>query len=180
MLLMRRLVLALAFALPLVAQDHSVPRKASDIGIQVAPEKYIWLSEYLGKTCVVAVIQTTCPHCQYTTGILNKIQSEYGGRGVQVLATAIEPMSSLHIPDFQKNFKPQFPVGYNEQSYVMKFLGYPETEPMFVPQIVFVDRNGIVRVQFGGDDPAFNKDAQEKNIRDAVEKTLKDGAAVRK
>jgi hypothetical protein len=162
-------------ALMLAAQEPKVPRKAEDIGIQTGPGKYLWLSQYSGKTCVVAVIMTTCIHCQFTTGILNQIQKDYAGKEVQIIASAIEPMSSLNIPDFRKKFLPEFPVGYNDQTYLMKFLGRLPNDPMFVPQIVFVDRNGIIRAQYSGDDPAMNKEIQEKNLREALEKTLKEG-----
>ena len=43
-----------------------LPRKAMPFGIQTGPDKYIWLSDYEGKTCVLAFILTTCPHCQFT------------------------------------------------------------------------------------------------------------------
>jgi thiol-disulfide isomerase/thioredoxin len=165
------------FTLTLSAQEPRIPRKASDIGIQIGTEKYLWLSEQSGKTVVVAFILTTCPHCQFTVGLLSKIQKDYADKGVLVMATAIEPMSSLHIPDFVKTFKPQFPIGYNEQSYVQKFLGRADNDPMFMPQLVFVDRNGIIQTQYAGDDPALAKDIQEKSLRDAVEKALKAGAA---
>ena len=169
-------VLALA-TLSLNAQESRIPRKAFDIGIQIGTEKYLWLSEQAGKTCVLAFILTTCPHCQFTVGLLNKIQKDYAEKGVVVMASAVEPMSSLHIPDFQKLFKPQFTVGYNDQSYVQKFLGRPDNDPMFMPQLVFVDRNGMIQAQYAGDDPALSNDIQEKSLRDAVENTLKAGAA---
>ena len=169
-------VLSLA-ALTLCAQQPPVPRKAFDIGIQTGTDKYLWLSEQSGKTVVVAFILTTCPHCQFTVGLLSKIQKDYADKGVLVMATAIEPMSSLHSPEFVKQFKPQFPIGYNEQNYVQKFLGRPDNDPMFMPQLVFVDRNGIIQAQYAGDDPALAKDIQEKSLRDAVEKALKAGAA---
>jgi hypothetical protein len=63
-------------------------------------------------------------------------------------------------------------VGYNEQSYVQKFLGRPDNDPMFMPQLAFVDRNGIIQAQYAGDDPALNKDIQERSLREALEKTL--------
>lgn len=162
------------FALLLQAQQPATPHKAPDLAIQVAEDKFIWLSEYSGKTRLVAVFMTTCPHCQYTTGILNKLQKEYAARGVQVLATAIEAMSSLHVADFKKQFQTQYPVGYNDQKYVAKFLGLPENDPMFVPQLVFVDKNGMVRAQFTGESPAMEKDVQEKNLRETLDKILKE------
>jgi len=165
----------LAFALP--AQEPVVPRKASDIGIQIGTDQYRWLSESSGKTCIVAFILTTCPHCQFTVGLLNKIQRDYADKGVQVIASAIEPMASLHIPEFRSKLQVQFPVGYNEQSYVQKFLGRPDNDPMFMPQLAFVDRNGIIRAQYAGDDPALAKDIQEKSLREALERTMKEGLA---
>ena len=173
------LLLAVSAACAL-AQQPQVPRKAPELAIQTAPDKYFWLSQYSGKTCIVAVILTSCPHCQFTTGVLNRIQKDYAARNVQVLATAIEPMSSLHVADFGKQFAPAFPVGYNAQEYVAKFLGRGENDPMMMPQLAFVDRNGIIRAQFAGDDPALSKDIQEKSLRDALEKTLKEGQTSQK
>ncbi len=165
------LILVLA-ALSLMGQEPQVPRKATDIGIQVGPEKYLWLSQYRGKTCILAFILTTCPHCQFTTGILNKIQKDYAGKGIEILASAIEPMSSLNIPEFRKKFQPAFPVGYNEQSYVAMFLGYPANDPLLMPQIVIVDKSGMIRFQFSGDNPGFKTEVQEKTLRDALDKTI--------
>ena len=149
-----------------------MPRKAPDLAIQTGQDKFIWLSQYSGKTVIVAVIMTTCPHCQYTTGVLNKIQKDYAAKGVQVMATAIETMSSLNIDGFKKQFQPAFPVGYNDQKYVMKFLGMPENDPMFVPQLVFVDKGGTIRAQLTGDSPEMEKDAQEKRLRELLDKVL--------
>jgi hypothetical protein len=176
MSLMKTALLFLAISgLFALAQEPQVPRKATDLAIQTAPNQYIWLSQYTGKTCVVAFILTGCVHCQFTTGVLNHIQKDYATRNVQILATAIDPMSSLHIPDFQKTFSPAFPLGYNDQTYVAKFLGRGPNDPMMMPQLAFVDRTGIIQAQFAGDDPALSKDIQEKSLREALEKTIKAG-----
>lgn len=165
---------ALAVA-PAIAQEPKVPRPAGDIGIQTGPGQYIWLSQYTGKTCILAFILTTCPHCQFTTGILNRIQKDYADRGVQVIESAVEPMSSLHIPDFEKKMQTIFPVGYNEEKYVAKFLNFPESEPMLFPSIVMVDAKGILRVQYSPEDKRLANDVQEKTLREDLEKTIKEG-----
>jgi peroxiredoxin len=172
------LLLLVSLAIPAAAQQQPVvPRKAENIGIQTGPGKYLWLSDYSGKTCIMAFILTSCPHCQYTTGILNRIQYDYAAKNVQVIASAIEPMSSLNIPEFREKFQPAFPVGYNEQSYIAKFLGLGANDPMMMPQLAFVDRNGIIRVQISGDDAGMKDEIQEKTLRDAVEKTIAAGLA---
>lgn len=154
-----------------------LPRKAMPFGIQTGPDKYIWLNEYEGKTCVVAFILTTCPHCQFTTGVLNKLQAEFANRGVQFIESAAEAMAGLHIGDFKSNFHPAFPVGYNDQRYIAKFLGLPEDSPMMFPTIAMVDKHGMIRVQLSGDDKSMEKTIQEKSLREAIEKTMEAGQA---
>ncbi|MDE3194834.1 MAG: TlpA family protein disulfide reductase [Acidobacteriota bacterium] len=171
---MKRILSAFAMtALLAFGQGPAVPRKATDIGIQVDQGKYIWLSQYSGKTRLVAFLSTTCPHCQFTVGVLNKIAKDYEGKDVQFLASAINPMSSLYLPEFKQKFGPVFPIGYNDQSYVAKFLGFPPNDPMFVPQLVFVDKAGTIRAQFGGEDERMKNDLQEKSLREVLERTIK-------
>lgn len=153
-----------------------VPRKAPDYAIQTGPGKYIWLSEFSGKTVVLAFILTTCPHCQFTTGILTKLEKEYAPKGVVFLESAIEPMSSLHIPDFKKALNVDFPVGYNEQSYAATFLGAGPDDPMLMPQMVVIDAKGMISTQFAGDEPGFARPQQEATIRAAIDKALGSGA----
>src|SRR5690348_9077038 len=154
-----------------------LPRKAMPFGVQTGPDKYIWLNEYEGKTCVVAFILTTCPHCQFTTGVLNKLHAEFANRGVQFIESAAEAMAALHIADFQANFHPAFPVGYNAEGYIAKFLGFTEDTPMFFPQIAIIDKHGMIRVQLSGEDKLMAKDIQEKSLRDAIQKTMEAGQA---
>lgn len=167
------LLLLAAFATSAMAAEP-LPRKAPDFAIQTAPEKYIWINQYPGKTLICAFILTYCQHCQKTTGILNGIQRDYAPKGLQILASAIEDMSSLHIAEFESKFKPQFPVGYNERGYLMKFLGLPENDNLMMPTLVFIDRNGIMRSIIQGDDAAFSGD-QDKNLRDILDRVIKEG-----
>ena len=111
----------------------------------------------------------------FGNGILNRIQKDYADRGVQVIESAVEPMSSLHIPDFVKKMGTIFPVGYNEESYVAKFLGLPPTAPMLFPSIVMVDAKGVLRVQYDPDDTRLRNDTQEKTLREDLDKTIKEG-----
>jgi|HubBroStandDraft_1064217.scaffolds.fasta_scaffold336879_2 peroxiredoxin len=173
------IVSTLLLMAPLLLNAADVPRKATDFAIQTGPGKYIWLSDYAGKTAILTFILTSCPHCQFTTGILNGIQKDYAGRGVEVVESAIEPMSSLHIPDFVKKLGVLFPVGYNEQSYAAKFLGRGETEPMLMPQMVFIDAKGMIRAQYSGDDPGLAEGIQEATLRNKLDEILKGQAAVR-
>jgi len=172
---MKKSAIFLLFSSVLLAAGPEIPRKATEFAIQTGQDKYIWLNQYLGKTVVLAFILTDCSHCQFTTGLLVGIQKDYADRGVNVVESAIELMSALHIPNFVTKFRTTFPVGYNELTYAAKFLGYPENDPMLMPQIVFIDRNGIIQAQFAGDDSRLLSGVQDKTLRDALDRTIKDG-----
>ena len=171
----RNRIAALVVASALLLGAAGLPRKAGDFAIQTGPEKYTWLSQYQGKTLLVAFILTYCQHCQKTTGILNAIQKDYAAKGVQVLGSAIEDMASLHLGDFDKQFHPAFPVGYDDRRYLMKFLDLPVDDNLMMPTLVFIDKNGMIRTIVQGDDPVFTGD-QDKNLRQILDKTIADGA----
>jgi peroxiredoxin len=162
-----------------VASAAEVPRPSPDFAIDTTDGQKILVSQYKGKVCVLAFILTTCPHCQKTVGYLSAMQNEYGPRGFQVLASAIEDMAKMNVPDFIKRFQPPFPVGFNNQSAVQEYLQHPVILRLFMPQLVFIDRQGTIRAQYAGEDKFFAED-QDKHIREQIEALLKDAPAAHK
>src|SRR5690349_18641607 len=75
-----------------------VPRRSPEFAIQMPDGRQILLSQYRGKVVALIFILTYCPHCQKTIQSLSKLQPEYGPRGFQVLASAIEDMAKLAVP----------------------------------------------------------------------------------
>src|SRR6185312_11059620 len=173
---MLKLAIFLLFSTVLMAAEApfipQIPRKAEAFRIQTAPDKYIFLNQYAGKTVILAFLLTDCDHCQFTTGILSRIQQDYADRGVVVVASAIEIMSSLHIPDFVAKYHPNFPVGHDPQDYATTFLGYPDNYPMSLPQLLFIDRAGTVQMQYAGDDKRIYKEIEEKTLRETLDRVL--------
>ena len=160
-----------------LAIGATVPRPSPDFAISLNDGSQIHPSQYQGKVVLLAFILTTCPHCQYTVQILAKLQKEYGPQGLQVLASAIEDMASMAVPDFIKRFEPGFPVGFDQREYAESYLEHPVIYRLLMPQVVVIDRNGTIRAQFAGDDKFFEKADQEKNFRDLLEPLLKEGRA---
>jgi thiol-disulfide isomerase/thioredoxin len=171
----QRLAVAALFFAGFAASAADLPRKAPDFAVQTGPDKYIWLSAYAGKPVVLGLVLTTCPHCQFTTGLLTKIAKDYEPKGIAFIETAVDPMSSLRIPDFVKQLGVTFPVGYNEQSYAAKFMGVGPNDPMMMPQLIFIDKAGMIRVILPGDDPGMERGIQEKTIRDTIDKVIREG-----
>jgi peroxiredoxin len=159
-------------AVPLAAQE--LPRKAGEWPIFTADGKQILLSSYQGKVVVLAFILTTCPHCQHTIGILSKLQPEYGPRGVQVVAAAVEANPKTTVPAFIKNFNPPFPVGFDDDpDKFLNFVQYTRARLPLMPIVLIVDRQGMVRFEHEGHDEKFFGDQQEQNFRDHLNELLK-------
>jgi hypothetical protein len=83
------------------------------------------------------------------------------------------------IPGFIRQFNAPFPVGTADN---MAALNYMELSPMvrsFVPFMLFIDRQGMIRAQFTGNDPPdfFLADKMEQNIREQALKLLSEPAA---
>jgi peroxiredoxin len=161
-----------------LAAAADLPRPSPDFAINMNDGSQLHLNQYQGKVLVVAFILTYCPHCQFTAQILARMQKEYGPQGLQVVATAIDPMASIKVPDFIRQFQPGYPVGSNEHDAVVAYLQHPVMFRLMMPQVAFLDRKGTIRAQYAGDDEKFfDKANQEKNIREVIEGLLKENTA---
>lgn len=167
----------LVLCLASVAIGAEIPRPSPDFEVYLNDGRQIHISEYKGKVVVLAFILTGCSHCQFTSQVLTKLQREYGPRGLQVIASAINEMSKLYVPEFIKNFHPAYPVGYNERDAAEDYLQHPAMFRLLMPQVVVIDRKGTIRAQYAGDDKFFENADQEKNFRNLMEPLLKEGSA---
>jgi thiol-disulfide isomerase/thioredoxin len=157
---------------------QEVPRPSGEFAMGNGHGAQYLLSHYSGKVVVLAFMYTTCPHCQHTTQILSGIQAEYADRGLQILGAFFNPNADQLLMDFIARFHPAFPVGFAERDQVNEFLHHPLGKPTYVPEVVFIDRNRVIRAQYSGEVDFF-KD-QEKNIREMVDSLLKEPVASKK
>jgi peroxiredoxin len=158
----------------------NLPRQSRELAISMNDGKKVLLSQYKGKVVAVCFILTTCPHCQKTVGFLTKAQNDYGLRGFQALASAVEGDAASHVPGFIKQFNPSFPVGSNDGFTAMEWMQHPTMVNPLMPMIAFVDRQGNVRAQFEGNDEKFFNDNQEQNLHNQIEALLKEGSTAKK
>jgi peroxiredoxin len=165
--------LTCAALLPLAGAE--VPRKAPDFAIKMPQGGQTLLSQYRGKVVVCEFLFTTCPHCQHASQLMSRLQTEYGPKGMQALGVAFNDMSHMLVPDFVRDFKVNYPVGYSTREAVHTFLQNDPTHALHVPQIVFIDRKGMIRHQSlpQGD----GNTATEAFMRQTIEKLLQEPAA---
>lgn len=147
-----------------------IPRKAPEFVFHMVGGPEQLLSSYKGKPIALAFMYTTCIHCQKVAGTLTKVQEEYKAKGVQVLGAVFDKGADSRAVEFHQKFAPNFPVGYSDSRSVLEFLGLPPDDPYFVPILVFIDKRGMIRSQYIGDETFLGQ--QEKNIRLELDKML--------
>jgi peroxiredoxin len=152
-----------------------VPRQSPEFVIHHPGGKQSLLSSYKGKVVVLQFIFTTCPHCQTTSQLLSKLNTEYGSKGFQPIGVAINPMAMMLVNDFIRNYRVNFPVGSSEQGPALSYLQIGGADRWVVPQIAIIDKKGVIRHQTppGGDERL----STEQFLRTEIEKLLKEGTA---
>ena len=152
-----------------------VPRRAGEFVFHMPDGSQKLLTDYKGKTIVLALMYTTCPHCQKTAHVMSEIQTEYASRGVQMLGAAFDQGAEQRVKEFISVLKLNFPVGTSPVVPALEFVKHPVNDPYFVPILVFIDKTGTVRSQYIGDEKFLDK--QEVNIRKEIDKMLGGAAA---
>jgi len=153
-------LLVSAFAGTLAVQAAApVPRPTKEFTITLPSGQQKLLSGYrAGKVVMLACMSTTCPHCQALSKIITKLQKDLGPKGFQAVGAVFNeevntPNASVNAQvtgNFVSQFEVGFPVGYAPQASVMSYLGLSDIERWVVPQVVIIDRKGVIRAQSAG------------------------------
>jgi peroxiredoxin len=162
-----------ALALPLAP----LPRKSPEFTISEPSGKPILLSAFRGKVVVLEFLFVKSQHCVRVAQTLNKLNGELGPRGFQAVGIAFD------APDPSKtggelltamvdNLKLTYPVGYAGSQAVDSYLGRAGNEMLAIPQIVVIDRNGMIRSVTGGHTNPSLED--ENSLRTLLEGLLKE------
>ena len=157
-----------------------VPRKAPELVVMLNGGQQLLLSNYRGKLVALEFLLTTCQHCQRCSGIIEKMYREFGARGFQPIGAAINDNAAARVSDFIRQLGLSYPVGVTPAAMAYDFLGVhiddPNAGQMMMPQLVFIDRQGVVRAQYSGESDFF-KEAEETNMRHQIEALLSPGGA---
>ena len=168
--------LILVLTLGLSAQAAApVPRPTKEFTVATPQGQQILLSSLKGKVAVVQFLFTWCPHCQAFSKVLTQLNAEYGPRGFQALGVAFEDdVTKDKAVSYAQQYA-GFPVGVSTRSTVFSYLGLSELERVGVPQIVVIDRRGVIREQTTseGGGPLGSPD----HLKPLIENLLAEGAA---
>ena len=162
----------------LFAADTNTPRKAPELAFTVPGQGQKLLSQYHGKVVALEFIFTTCPHCQAASRVMTKFQQEFGSRGFQAIDVAINDNADLLVDNFIKDYQVGFPVGWTPKDQMLTFMGFSMAERFVVPQLVLIDRKGLIRYHTPPlADDAYGKLMSEDAIRQHIEELLSQGSS---
>lgn len=162
-------VIPLLFAA--VAAYATTPRPLAQVPIPTPNGKNIDLKQYRGKVVVVALISTHCEDCIKSIAILNRAQKDFGSQGFQAIGVAGDENAQYLIGPFIKAQRPIFPMGYLGVDGLKKLADMaPDRRPV-APIFLFIDKKGIVRFQYYGDEPFFK--TEENSTRSLIKSLLR-------
>ncbi len=151
--MLKKIVLALLLAATVQAQDQHRPLPLT--AISTPDLKKISLPQYRGKVMAIAVVSTTCGDCIQTIAMLGKVQKDLGPQGFQAVAAVGDDNAQYVVGPFIQRYKPGFPVGYLTKDEIIKLAAIPTGRRPVAPILLFVDKKGLVRFEYYGDEPFF-------------------------
>ncbi|HEY2115018.1 MAG TPA: TlpA disulfide reductase family protein [Candidatus Angelobacter sp.] len=166
---------ASVFAMPTVA----VLRKSPEFTIVDASGKTTLLSNFKGKVVVMEFLFIKSTHCIRVATTLNKLNSELGPSGFQAVGIVFDPPNTTEtaeqlLPAVADSLKLTYPLGYAQKEAVDSYLGRSGNEILNIPQVVVIDRAGMIRATSGGrgGDPALE---DETSLRVLIDGLLNEG-----
>lgn len=170
-------ILAVLLALGVfpVSATAPVPRKSPDLVIAEPSGKLTRLSSLNGKVVMIEFLVTDCPHCLRVAQTISKLQWEMGSRGLQSIGIAFDSgVNAKIVTKFTRQLAISYPVGYISSDKVDSYLGRSGTERFRVPQVVVIDRKGVIRAQSR---PVGEKNLEDENyLRNLIDSLLKERA----
>jgi peroxiredoxin len=158
---------AIALAIP------PLPRKSPEFTIVQPGGKETLLSSYHGKVILLGFFATWCQHCQNTAKVFNGLQEAFRAEGLQAVGIAINvEADDAKVKEFNQLYAPSFPIGRSRADSALSFLGISVMERWVYPQVVLIDRKGMIRAQ---SEVKGSPELQELiTLRPQIEKLLKE------
>lgn len=155
-----------------LARPHApLPRKSPEFAIDEPGGKTTLLSSFKGKVVVIEFLFVGSQHCLRVATTINKLHNELGPRGFQPVGIAFGPEASgANVYLLARTLKLTYPVGYSSKESVDAFLARGRDEVLNIPQVVVIDRAGIIRAQSGGKggDPSLENEVTLRNLIDSL------------
>ncbi len=165
------LVTLILGASALAVSPGTLPRQSPEFDIYQSGGKTILLSSFKGKVVVIEFLFLGSQHCQRVAQTLNKLHGELGVRGFQPIGIVFGPNASeANVYAFVQSLRLTYPVGYTNAEAVDSYFGRQKNEILNIPQVVVIDRAGMILAQSGGrgGDPKLENEDSLRVLLDAL------------
>ena len=154
-----------------------LPRKSPEFAILEPSGRQILLSSFKGKVVMIEFLFLKSEKCLNLAKTMNKLNAELGSRGFQAVAIAFPAPNSdangLLVRYMVDYFKLAYPVGYANKENVDQYLSRSPREILRIPQVVLIDRAGMIRAVSGGHDGNLKLE-DEDYLRTVLDGLLKE------
>jgi len=167
------LAILLALGFPAVAAPP-VLRDSPEFTIVDPSGNTTPLSSFKGQVVVIEFLLIQCPSCLRVAQMINKLHGEMAGRGFRSIGIAFDDgIGEPAMRSFVQLLKINYPVGYTTSDQVDRYLGRAPMVRFQVPQVVVIDRAGVIRAQSRPSGEANLTD--ESYLRNLVHELLDEG-----
>jgi peroxiredoxin len=167
------LAILLALGFPTVA-GAQVSRRSPEITIVDASGKATALSSFKGHVVVIEFLLIRCAGCLRVAQTINKLHGEMADRGFRPIGIVFDDgVSEPVLRDLVQLLKLNYPVGFTTSDQVDRYLGRAGMVRFQVPQVVVIDRAGVIRAQSHPTGEANLMD--ESYLRNLVRELLNEG-----
>lgn len=158
------------------SDSASVPRPSPEYAVQMLDGKQLLISQFRGKVLAVEFLLTTCSHCQRAARTMQAMYKEFNKQGFEVVGIAVNTeggQAARDIPKFHNEQAVTWPIGLApNREGLNDYLQRSYMDRLMMPQMVFIDRKGVIQYQFGGENAIFNE-PQEPHFQGLISKMLK-------
>ena len=118
------------------------------------------LYDYRGKVVLLDIIQTSCPACNASQKVYEKIRLKYPDK-VQILAVVTAPDNADTVRAFIQNNGVKTPVLYDMGQMIASYLKLtPRNTTVALPHLFLIDAKGMIRNDWeykGGNEKYFEQ-----------------------
>ena len=167
------LAILLALGFPAVAAPP-VLRDSPEFTIVDPSGSTTPLSSFKGQVVVIEFLLYRCPSCLRIAQTINKLHGEMADRGFRPIGIVFDDgVTEPVVRDLVQLLKLNYPVGYTTSDQVDRYLGRAVLIRFQVPQVVVIDRAGVIRAQSR---PSGETDlVNETYLRNLVRELLDEG-----
>jgi thiol-disulfide isomerase/thioredoxin len=150
------------------------PRPLPDVPISMPAGKTANLKDFHGKVVMLVLMSTTCSDCIAAVEMMNRIQKDFGARGLQAFAVAVGvDADKKNTQGFVDRYRPTFPVGYVAETPFRELADLSATARPYVPIFIFIDKKGVIRFEYTAIDAIMEKSKRLQNCGSIVEGLLR-------